>query len=152
MAKNKPEATEEKPEATEPRIETKHGERTLAVRLTQNELLEQAQKMAEASEDVESAESDQKTASTHYKAKAEEARGKVKAARILLRNKYDYRSVKVTLIKDWKTKTVTITRDDTGEIVEAREMTAKELQIPIPGTIEEQKPESPSVEPEQPAA
>jgi len=109
--------------------------------------------MAEASEEAEQAEqaeADQKATGAHYKAKAEEARGKARAARTLLRNGYDYRSVKVTLTKDWDTKRVTVSRDDTGEIIEAREMNAKELQIPIPGTTEEAKKDEPA--PEQPAA
>ena len=131
------------------RIEIKNGERVLAVRLTEDELLEQGRKMAEASEEAEQAEADQKSTGAHYKAKAEEARGKARAALTLLRNGYDYRSVKVTLTKDWDTKRVTVSRDDTGEIIEARDMTAKELQIPIPGTSEEQKPEVAAAEPEK---
>lgn len=141
MAKNNPKATEDQTAAPEQPIETKHGERTLAVRLTQAELLEQAKKMAEAAEDAEVAESNQKAMSTHYKAQAEEAEGKEKAARTLLRNGYDYRPVKITVTKNWDTKQVTITRDDTGEVIEARDMTHKELQIPLPDTSEEQKPE-----------
>ena len=137
-------------EAPQRRIEIKNGERVLAVRLTEDELLEQGRKMAEASEDAEQAEANQKATGAHYKAKAEEARGKARAARTLLRNGYDYRSVKVTLTKDWDTKRVTVSRDDTGEIIDAREMNAKELQIPIPGTTEEAKKEEPA--PEQPAA
>lgn len=136
-------------EEPQPRIEVKHGERTLSVRLTQAELLEQAKKMAEAAEDAEVAESNRKAMSTHYKAQAEEAEGKEKAARTLLRNGYDYRPVKITVTKNWDTKQVVITRDDTGEVIEARDMTAKELQIPIPGTTEEQKPEAPTAEPEK---
>jgi hypothetical protein len=135
-------------EVEAPRIHYKHGERTLSVQLTDAELLEQARRMAEATEEAEAAEAEQKTAATHYKAKAEEARGKAKAARTLLRNGYDYRSVKVTMTLDFDKKIVTITRDDTGAVVEAREMTARELQIPLPGTDEPK--EEPSDE--EPAA
>lgn len=134
-------------EVEAPRIHYKHGERTLAVQLTDAELLEQAKRMAEATEEAEAAEAEQKTAATHYKAKAEEARGKAKAARTLLRNGYDYRSVKVTMTLDFDKKIVTITRDDTGAVVEAREMTARELQIPLPGTEAEPKEEPSDEEP-----
>ena len=137
-------------EAPQRRIEIKNGERVLAVRLTEDELLEQGRKMAEASEEAEQAEADQKSTGAHYKAQAEEAEGKEKAARTLLRNGYDYRPVKITITKNWDIKQVTITRDDTGEVIEARDMNTKELQIPIPGTTEEVKKEEPA--PEQPAA
>lgn len=117
----------------ESRISVTHSKQVLAVFLTDDELLEQAKKMAEATEDAERAESDRKSSATHYKALEEEAQGKARAARTLLRNGYDYRDVPVTITKDWDAKTVTITRDDTGQVVSAREMRDSELQIEIPG-------------------
>ena len=116
----------------EARISVTHGKQVLAVFLTDDELLEQAKKMAESTEDAERAEQDRKSSATHYKALEEEAQGKARAARTLLRNGYDYRDVPVTITKDWDAKTVTITRDDTGQIVSAREMRDSELQIEIP--------------------
>jgi len=113
-------------------MEVTHGRQVLQVRLTDEELMEQAQKMAEAMEAAERAEGDRKATATHYKAIEEEAQGSARAARTLLRNGYDYRDVDVTITKNWETKTVTITRDDTGEIVSHREMRDSELQIPIP--------------------
>lgn len=118
-------------EVAEPRVQVRHNKQVLAVFLTQEEMLEQAKKMAEATEDAERAESDRKSSATHYKALEEEAQGKARAARCLLRNGYDYREVPVTITKDWDTKTVTITRDDTGAVVSAREMRDSELQIEI---------------------
>jgi len=134
----------------EPRIKLSHGKRTLPVRLTDDELLNQARKMAEASEAAEAAEQARKQATTQYKAEEEEARGKEKAARTLMRNGYEYRPVDITVTKDWDQKTVTVSRDDTGEIVEFREMSNSELQLEIP-TAEPEKAEA-SPEPEQPAA
>lgn len=116
----------------EARISVTHGKQVLAVFLTDDELLEQAKKMAESTEDAERAEQDRRFSATHYKALEEEAQGKARAARTLLRNGYDYRDVPVTITKDWDAKTVTITRDDTGQIVSAREMRDSELQIEIP--------------------
>lgn len=113
------------------RISVTHSKQVLAVFLTDDELLEQAKKMAEATEDAERAESDRKSSAAHYKALEEEAQGKARAARTLLRNGYDYKEVAVTITKDWDAKTVTITRDDTGQVVSAREMRDSELQIEI---------------------
>ncbi len=115
-----------------PRILETHGKRTLPVRLTDEELLAQARKMAEASEAAEAAEQARKQVTTQYKAEEEEARGKEKAARTLMRNGYEYRPVDITLTKDWDAKTVTVRRDDTSEIVEFREMSNSELQLEIP--------------------
>lgn len=130
----------------EPRQKITHGKRTLPVRLNDDELLEQARKMAEASEAAEAAEQARKQVTTQYKAEEEEARGKEKAARTLMRNGYEYRPVDITVTKDWDEKTVTIRRDDTGEIVEFREMNNSELQLEIPTaepekTIEEKRVE-----------
>lgn len=41
---------------------------------------------------------------------------------------YEMRNVECSLKSDWKKKTITVTRKDTGEIVEDRPMRADELQ------------------------
>lgn len=128
------EVTIEAPE--ESRVAVTHGKRTLPVRLNDDELLAQARKMAEASEAAEAAEQARKQVTTQYKAEEEEARGKERAARTLMRNGYEYRTIDITTTKDWNSKTVTVRRDDTGEIVEFREMTASELQLEIPAEVE----------------
>ncbi len=112
-------------------VERAPGKRTLPVRLNDEELLAQARKMAEATEAAEAAERARKQVTTQYKEEEEEARGAALAARTLLQNGYNYRPVDITITKDWTAKTVTVTRDDTGDIVEFREMTTGELQLEI---------------------
>lgn len=120
---------------TEILLETKTS-RELRVKLTETELLAQGQKMAEAMEALDEAVANKKATVTHYKALEEEAQGRANAARTLLRNGYDYRKVDCTLIKNWQNKTVSVRRDDTGEIVEHRAMHNSELQIEIPAEAE----------------
>lgn len=110
----------------------KHTERrSLPVLLTQDEMLEQAKLMADASEEAEAQRAELKTVTTQIKARIEEAEAKATGARVRLRSGYEYRPVPCTVTKDWSTKTVTVRRDDTGEIVSARDMTNQELQIEI---------------------
>lgn len=105
--------------------------RNLPVMLTQDEMMEQAKLMAEASEEADAQRAELKTVNTQIKARIEEAEAKALGARIRLRSGYEYRHVKCTGTKDWNKKTVTVRRDDTGEIVVARDMNNQELQIEI---------------------
>ena len=59
------------------------------------------------------------------------------------RSKVDLREVECTQTFDYETGIVEITRDDTGEVIESREITEKEKQIPLPLDVDDEKAEEP---------
>jgi hypothetical protein len=98
------------------------------VELTEEEVRDAADRMADLFDQVGRIEEEQKSIANNYKAKIKEVEAQLSQAQLLVRNKYDQRLV--DCIRSWNIKTcrVVTARLDTGAIVEERAMTADERQ------------------------
>lgn len=124
----KAEVAEEK----KPVIVVKTIPQILKVMLTDAELQQVGQQMAEARSKQVVLENDLKTITQQHKAKIQEQSSVVDSKSMLLMAKYDYREVACTEKYNYTTERVVVTRNDTGETVEDRRMTKSELeQLPM---------------------
>lgn len=101
---------------------------TLKVRLTDVEILEYADQMARAIDNLTQLEEEKKAVADSYKAKVTEAEATVQRITNLVRNKYDYRPVDCEQTMDNNTGTAKTIRLDTGELIEDRMLTYNERQ------------------------
>jgi hypothetical protein len=106
-------------------------DRSLKCLLTQDEVLKAGDAVAKELNDIDRLENELASVSKSIKSKIQEAQARADRNRILISNKYDYRTVVCTEVKDYTKCRVTITRDDTEELVEDRAMTADERQIKL---------------------
>lgn len=112
----------------------KRGLRLLAVVLTAEELAHVAQEMARITASREDAENEIESIKSEMKERVEGAKGRVASltaslnskARVLREGRVD-RDVPVTIRTDWTTRRRTITRDDTGEVVESSPASQEDL-------------------------
>lgn len=98
------------------------------VELTEEEVRDAADRMADLFDQVGRIEEEQKSIANNYKAKIKEVEAQLSQTQLLVRNKYEQRLV--DCIQSWNIKTcrVVTVRKDTGAIVEERAMTADERQ------------------------
>lgn len=119
---------DEKKKADEnPKILTTNEDKTLRVPLTDKELLEAGQKVADALQSLAGLEGEMQSFKEQMNGKVAEAEGKVQRYSALVRQKYEYRDVNCEVVKNYAKKLYTVTRLDTGEVVESRNMTNDEL-------------------------
>lgn len=130
---HKAEVVEEK----KPVIVIKTIPQILKVMLTDAELQQVGQQMAEARSKQVGLENDLKTITQQHKAKIQEQSSVVDSKSMLLMAKYDYREVACTEKYNYTTERVVVTRNDTGETVEDRRMTKSELEQ-LPMNIDEE--------------
>lgn len=110
-------------------MNTKTITRNLKCELTEGELLAYGKEMAEEEKKVEEAEEEKATVTKalgeRIKYHSQMARNKAK----LINNGYEYREVACDQTFDYPRGLVTITRKDTGDVIEERAMTADERQV-----------------------
>jgi len=116
-----------KEEATKVTMVKSTEERTLKVPLTEKELLECGQKLAAAQQRAVELDAELKAFKDTINGKKSEAESVMTCQSRLISQKYDYRKVECTVVKNWTTGLMTATRNDTGESVETRRMTSSEL-------------------------
>lgn len=112
---------------TESKIIRTKESRMLKVNLTQEELLEAGQKMADAQQQLVELDNELQSFKDQIKGRVAEAEAVVSRCSSLVRQKYEHRSVPCDVTKDWNAHLVTVTRRDTMEIVENRAMTDNEM-------------------------
>jgi len=69
---------------------------------------------------------------TQHKAEVAKMEARAKKLASMIRSSVDYSPVKCTLLKNYLTKQQTVTRDDTGEVVEQKAIPLEELQQALP--------------------
>jgi hypothetical protein len=109
-------------------ISTKKDTRYLKYTLTEQEVSDSAQDLAQHLGDMESLENELKAIKADMKAKIEKCTAEIKIAQRLVRDKYEMRLLPVTVESNYTQCTVVIIRDDTGEVVRDRKMTGEEKQ------------------------
>jgi len=101
---------------------------TLPVRLTDDEKLQRAKRVAVLERDGTVLEEQRKEQNTAMKAKIEKVRGELGDLCHQLRTGEELREVEVRFVKDIKRKVEETVRADTGEVVETRKLGPRELQ------------------------
>lgn len=113
--------------------------RRLACKLTQAEFNEKATEFAELDQQLEQLEADKKLAAEGFKNRI----GGIEEERSVLRQvvitRHEERSVECTWYADFAGRSMILRRDDTGEAVEARTMTATEAQTKLEYTPKSSK-------------
>jgi len=113
----------------EPKVKTTHENRVLKCELTEEEVRVAAQELARNLDELESLDDKLKELKAVFKAQIEAKEAAAKVQRNLVRNKWDYRTTPCTMVLDYTNGTVTVTREDTGEVIKERKMLAEEKQM-----------------------
>lgn len=104
----------------------------LKCKLTDTELMECGQQIANANEKLWLLEREMESVKAQYKAKVAEQDAIVQKNCSLIGLKFEHRNVTVEVTRDYEAETVTAVRLDTGEVIETREMTEQELsELPL---------------------
>lgn len=106
--------------------------RTLAVALTDHELLERGDQLARAHQAVLDAKAEQKAAAERAKDTLNELEGAVRRLARVVREKTEPRDVECRIVHDYAAHSVQVVRTDTGEVVASRAMSEHERQIGLP--------------------
>ncbi|MFH0981862.1 MAG: hypothetical protein V2A79_10015 [Planctomycetota bacterium] len=123
------------------RVKTTHETRMLRVQLTQEELLEAGQKMADQMRMIESLDAEADRIKKQYQGRLAEAQATLEVARSLVQDKYEIRKVQCTVVLDYTDLKCYVTRDDTAELIVDRKLLEEEKQssLPFDGEEKEQK-------------
>lgn len=108
-------------------IETRKDVRHLKVVLTSDELEERADRSSHVWAEYCATEAEMKTIAGNYKAKIAELRGKHDVLEREIRDKCTYRDIECSIEYNYDTRKVTARRNDTGEVVEERDMLNEEF-------------------------
>jgi hypothetical protein len=100
----------------------------LIYKFTEDEIKELGKSLAKAFSDHSEAEGHLKSASTQIKAELSALEGNMTMMSEKIRSGYEHRNIDCRKEFDYRLGTVTITRLDTGEVVEERPMDAEETQ------------------------
>lgn len=139
----------ESPPVTENRPVTKMPvTKYLQCKLTPEEWSQASEEMADCHKRLCELEDQRTSVNADLKAQSKTVQGRMAHLSNLVREKSEFRDVKCTKVWDWDQKSVEVVRDDTDEIVEMREMTQDELQMPLPDTAKETETPDPAEETE----
>jgi len=105
--------------------------------LTQEELLKYGEEQADAQTRLLDLESELKQYKEEHKGRVANAEGTIHRCMSLIRSKYQHRDTVCERVFDYDNGTITVTKKDTGEVVEEREMNKDEQQMGL--DIEEEK-------------
>ena len=108
---------------------TAHKEmRRLPCKLTQAEFNGKALEFAQLDEELDQLEAKRKAANEGYKDRIGGVNARRSELRRIVVKREEERDVQCTWHADWASKSMLLRRDDTGEVVQARTMTAEEVQ------------------------
>ncbi len=109
--------------------------------LTDEERQEAAIELARLVEQVQTLEADKKSVMSRLKGDIESATAELLAKSNIVRDGYQWSKVDCTQIMDYDEATVTLSRDDTGEVLKDRKMNAEERQQEIDWGDPDMKPD-----------
>lgn len=95
------------------------------------ELRDMSEEMARKIGELDEKEAAKKAVAAQYKADIEAKQKEINDLAQRVRNKFEYRDVKLYITWDWEQRKVIFTRSDTGEVHRERAMTVDELQTEI---------------------
>lgn len=103
--------------------------RTLKVKLTDDEVLQRARDLIEADEEIERIDAEKKESAENFAEMKKEQLARKTKARGAVKDGEEDREVECQWEPDWKAKQWLLKRLDTGETIEASTMDADDLQI-----------------------
>ena len=106
---------------------------SLKVALTQKEILEAGETMADSQRELSQAEGELTSIKAQFKSRIEAADVKIKLNANLIRDKFEFRPVKCERVLDFKKEVVSEIRLDSGETVHSRPMKESEKQMTMEG-------------------
>ena len=112
-----------------PKVKTTHETRLLKCELTEEEVRVAAQELARNLDELEALDDQLGQVKADFKTQIVSKEAAAKVQRNLVRNKYDYRNTQCSMVLDYTNGTVTVTREDTGEVIKERKMLAEEKQM-----------------------
>jgi predicted kinase len=104
----------------------------LKVTLTQDELLEAADELATALDNLNKLTDEKEAVGKGFKAREAALEAEITKQQLLVRNKYEHRNVDCENVLDYDTLETYTTRLDTGEEIMRRKMTEDEKQTDLP--------------------
>lgn len=107
---------------------TKTEQQFLKCVLTEEEVAQAAGELAREVENLKELEEALGSIKAEFKGKTEKAEANISIKARLVRDKHEYRNVECDVTYDYSACDVTVTRKDTGEIIETRKMTYNERQ------------------------
>lgn len=108
--------------------------RQLEAQLTESEVVELSREHCRVLSEIGSLQMRKRAMDKEFNAQIDEASDKAVGMQRTIVTGTELREVDVHEVLDYRTGLVTVIRRDTGEVIESREMTAEERQLPIPGT------------------
>lgn len=129
MAKKKVKPISDLLKKKKPKIEKEVYTDTLKVELTDKEIRQAADDLAQVLDEMEVVEADSASIAKSFKAKITAGAAKVIQLKNLVRNKYDFRDIKCEKVKNFSKGTLTIKRLDTKRIIMRRKLTGAEKQM-----------------------
>lgn len=108
--------------------EGKFIKRELPVQLTEMELRDIGRTTALQVGNLATVQAEKKSSASHFKAQEEEINNDIGRLAAMTRNGYEIREVECEVSMDYGDREVTVTRTDTGEVVQRRQMTREEVQ------------------------
>lgn len=115
--------------------------RKLPVQLTEEEIQQRSQALAGNLKKTDVLKEEKKASTSEFKARIDACNDITKKLAEIITSGKEDRDVECEMIKDFKRNTVTITRTDTGEVVDERPMTEDERQEKMWG--QESEPRQP---------
>jgi len=120
-----------------PTIKERRFSRLLKCQLTDKELIATGEELTQELQHLGAIATELDSIKADYKAKTKASESEIESLSNRLRNKFEMRPVDCHEIKNFDTKKFSVLRVDTGEIIEERDLREDELQLPLPGTVEE---------------
>ena len=115
-------------EAVEKNIEREKVIQSLKCEFTSEELLDLADEMTQKMDTREKKQGEFDSIKKQYNGELSTLDEEVRVKQRLIRDKYEFRAIPCQIERDYNTKTFTLIRLDSGEIVEQRKLRASELQ------------------------
>jgi len=112
-------------------IEKSHQTNTLKCQFTEVELKELSQTMAQTVKNLTQRQAEKKKFVKELDGDIARDENEVQKLSVKITDGYEMRAVKCTMIKDFKTGFITVTRDDTSEVIKTREMDEDERQMKL---------------------
>lgn len=106
--------------------------KTLPCQLTEEEIRLRGLRLATLRSEIGDIEIEKKAANQEFKERIESREKQCGTLVKQITSGQEYREVIIEEVKDWESQSVRTIRVDTGETVEVRAMTPRELQRPIP--------------------
>lgn len=125
---------------TAPGIKERKYEKLLKCPLTDKELIETGDALAQALHHLSSVNGELDAIKADYKGKVKAAEADIEQHRNRMQNKFEMRPVECIEVKNFADRKLIAMRLDTNEIIEERSLRQDELQQPLPGMADEVPP------------